>query len=1251
MRFELRWVVAFTMVMLAACNKISQVGQLPQGTPTASAATIGQSYTTDSSGVMHTTVRAGADVVLTGVDSLSNADDTGVPIISWTWTQLNPGSTPVDLVRRSSQVSSFTAPQVTTTTTLTFQLTVANANGATATTQAQVVVEPVRDADHFLTYLNTSDAFTLTAVSNVAIAPSPQAAYNATVPYNITITKLATYTDNTGVQHTRVPVGPAAVYGGGWSTQLGNGGSSCADPRNPKLRIPIPKLNLDDLIYDNSGNSTGQRLSDVMQTSDIDLDPVNSAIPRAFVEAQIEIAPTASLPAGTVAGFCVGDPSTATSQTNAIMTSDALVAASNGTAALYDTSASAHTYYQTIDPNGARTTLSAWLSVNGFDPSVTGWNADAHAIYTNNYDLGFGRDMYMKFGACDSGFTATPVSQFAAQTLSTATAQTLQQLIGHCDVAAVVVNYAGVQAAALNSNAIVAVAMEYTAAPGGGTRFVKFYVFAPDQRTGALDRVTSVDLDHRGQKDVPQSCVVCHGGTPASPATLAGAAPNYPSSATSGIPGDVNAGFIPWDLDSFWYSDTDPGFSNKAEDAALKAQYTRSTQQNALKLLNVGAYLTMTDPNRFGLERELLEGWYGGAGMPAGFDGTFVPDGWQPGNNGNPANSATIYQDVFERNCRMCHALQAPVTGNNLATGGAQGSGSPSCTSTGNAGTLGVPDQFPMGCYWQLVNTAKSGQVISDGRMPFARRTADRLWTDSGGNPSGGSVSTEGTELINALNSSYAATGNTSTVVVPGTPNVVIPAFPSAPPYDVLSFPPLQLATDGVPTNGPLLSQPGWQVCVDPGTGSCADATQHVAVVGANAIPATFQVPVLTGTYLVELDSGSTPITTQKLVVQNNPPVIGTLPPSAGLAVNGSFTLTASSLITGGNGPASSLQWWVSGLTNLSTAGGVCTAAAPCTVGSTPTITLDETSTTPTTAAYTLNVVDIVGNNTSLADPSIPVFANITLSDVTGYVVANSGAYTVLATNSSTLDLLGGNLVASGQTVQAQISCDGGGTWVSSCSLGTNSFAVQGTLTLSGTNVSYTPPPGFATHPPSGGSTGINGQTLTPLAAQYRLQTYSGSTLLYTAAPAALNVQVRARVAFDVDVVADVFKATSYPSGNSTCSSGGCHNTPPPPAGIVGLISYSDSPQTIYCHLVGCPTPLTPTTDNTRKFVDLTDATNSNTPQSVLLRHPAELDGQSHTGLQRCTGGFQGSPMVPVTLSTCDLTPILEWIEDGANDF
>lgn len=757
MRARWRRLTIVGALALGACNDVSQVGNLPQGTPVASAATVGQPFTTDATGVMHTTVRGGADVVLSGVNSQTVPDNTGIPIISWTWEQLSAGAYAVDLVRRTSSVSSFTAPQVTSPTLLTFQLTVATATGASATTQAQVMVEPVRDVNHFLTFPSTQNTFTVSAITSAVLPASAQASFSATVPYTITVTKVVSYTASDGQQYTRVPVGAPAVYDGGWSAALGSGGPNCADARNPQTVIPIPSLNLDDMLYNSSGQSTGMRLSDVMQTSDIDRDPADASIPPALVEAKIQIASTA-LPADTTAALCVPTPGPPPAQVNVgsstTMSADELTLASNpstgGLPPLFDTSASAHAYYATIDPGGSRATLTAWLQVNGFNPNVSGWGADAHALYTNNYDLGLGRDMYMKVGACDSGYSAAPVSQFGAQALSAASAKLLYELIGHCDVAAVVVNYVGVQAAAEHLNAIVAVAMEYSASPANPARFTKFYVFAPDTRTGALQRVTSVDLDHRGQKPVPQSCVVCHGGTPATVAALKAAAPNYPSTGPSGTPpGDVNAGFLPWDLDAFFYSDTDPGFSQKEEDAALKAQYTQSNQLAQLKLLNVSAYLTMLDPpgnqNRFSLERELLEGWYGGQGLPGAYAGSFVPPGWQAGGaNDNPVNSATLYSNVFQRGCRMCHIMQPPTP---------LGADPKTLHCTKAAAPAGPA----MGCYWQFANTLNVpplAALLSSGTMPFARRTSDRFWVQPDG-----STNTSGA----LLQSQFAA------IKVPGT--------------------------------------------------------------------------------------------------------------------------------------------------------------------------------------------------------------------------------------------------------------------------------------------------------------------------------------------------------------------------------------------------------------------------------------------------------------------------------------------------
>jgi len=864
------WLLA-NCLALAACN-LSDVGKSHAPPPVAVAAAVGQPYTVDGSGVLHTSVRAGADVVLTGVDSYSGNDQNGAPIISFAWQQqVASGSPAVDLVNRTNNTISFTAPEVTQATTLTFQLTVKDATGASATAQAQVAVQPVRDPDRFLSFLSAPDHVTVTATTSSAVSANADVPYNTPIPYVITVTKLVTYTDTGGSVHTQVPVGQPVAYHGSWSAALGTG-SGCTDARDPQISVPIPRLNLDDPLNDGSGH----RLSDVMQTSDIDLDPANNQIPAATVYAQVQIAldPSApapagvtpeSLPQGVTPLVCVGsagsvgavlstnDPGGISAPvTSATFGSDEALA-KIAPLGLYDSSASAHAYYHTIDPTNAKTTLASWLQANGFDQSAPNWGADTHAVYTNNFDLGLGRDMYLKVGACDSGYSASPLSQFAAQTpLSPASATQLQQLAGRCDVAAVVVNYVGLQAAAQHLNAIAAVAMEYSAAPGTGSRFVKFYVYAPDTRTGAMERVTSADLDHRGQKYVPQACVVCHGGTPGTVNTDSSGNSSYSSG------GDVNAGFLPWDLDSLLYSDTDPGFSQKAEDAALKSQYTRAAQQASLKLLNVGAYLTMADPARFGLERELLEGWYGGAGLPGAYSGTFVPPGWQSGGpDGNPTDSASIYSNVFARYCRMCHVAQAPLAGISLlpaSAGGTNGSGTASCAQATTDAGIGSADQYPMGCYWEFANAPQLAQVTGDGEMPLARRTADRMWSQPDGSTTAGAM----------LQAHFAAQTPSVSISTPGTPVATIaPPAAAANPCGVTSV-------GGIPSVdiGDLVRLDAsaswfpdvisWSVNACTGTpGAPGQCSTPVPVSGPSSLTAGF-VPGNTGTYQVSvaLDGG-----------------------------------------------------------------------------------------------------------------------------------------------------------------------------------------------------------------------------------------------------------------------------------------------------------------------------------------------------------------------------------------------------------
>ncbi|MGH8335264.1 MAG: PKD domain-containing protein, partial [Gammaproteobacteria bacterium] len=382
----------------------------------------------------------------------SGNDQNGAPIISFTWQQQTASGSPaVDLVNRTNNTISFTAPEVAQATTLTFQLTVKDASGASATAQAQVAIQPVRDLDHFLSFLSVPDHVIVTAATSAPVTADTSAPYNAPIPYGITVTKLVTYTDMSGTQHSQVPVGQAVTYHGSWSAALG-AGIGCADARNPQVEVPIPRLNLDDLLNDGSGH----RLSDVMQTSDLDLDPANNQIPPAVVYAQVQIAPdpsapapagvtAESLPQGVTPLVCVGstgsvgtlvsvnDPGSISGATASATFSSDEALAKIAPGGLYDSSASAHAYYHTLDPTNAKTTLDDWLKVNGIDPSATNWGADTPAGNTNNFDLGLGRDMYLKVGACDSGYSAAPLTQYAAQTpLTSATAAQLQQLVGHC---------------------------------------------------------------------------------------------------------------------------------------------------------------------------------------------------------------------------------------------------------------------------------------------------------------------------------------------------------------------------------------------------------------------------------------------------------------------------------------------------------------------------------------------------------------------------------------------------------------------------------------------------------------------------------------------------------------------------------------------------------------------------------------------------------------------------------------------------
>ena len=301
--------------------------------------------------------------------------------------------------------------------------------------------------------------------------------------------------------------------------------------------------------------------------------------------------------------------------------------------------ASATAYYAAIDPGNQRATLEAWRNVNGFNIG-----ADALATYINNNDLGFARRMFIRTDP-----TTGLISSY-------------------------VENYANLDDALNEVNVIATVAMEYTVAPGQdpldpeAKRYTTFYVF-----DGNDDRALGADLDGRGFKFAPGLCNTCHGGRPK--ALVNGA---YPDA------GETGAGFIPWDLDTYLFTDN-------------TATVSRAAQENQFKVLNQ----TVLNTNPKTAAREAIEGWYGGPGLPSNtFNGGFIPAGWLP--PAAPANATQLYLQVAAPYCRACHVMLGSEQQNDI--------------------DFASYDKFIS------YTPAIERLVFDEGIMPMALRTYDRFW-------------------------------------------------------------------------------------------------------------------------------------------------------------------------------------------------------------------------------------------------------------------------------------------------------------------------------------------------------------------------------------------------------------------------------------------------------------------------------------------------------------------------------------------
>jgi cytochrome c5 len=758
-------------MLLAALGACSGHGSGSSGpsqgatTPTAIATPIGYQGTGTNPVVI--TVRSGADVELTAADSF----DGDIGISTFAWTQTDTAPTPaVNLIYRNASTVTFTAPSVASATTLHLQVTVSNQIGPSTAT-VQVVVQPASDPNRFLSLFGVPHHFRAAlSVTSAGHNPGDPIPLSADAPVCVTLNSSIHYL-NRAASASSFPL-PGAQVDTKW---LASAGAVAGFPaasasattyvstaylnfRNPVVSFDLPVL-LDDLIFAayNQPNASTTDQANELVLSDIDqayVPMIVSATPGSCdgtlsgsalggLQLMLQLQDQSGNPVGaavtgpvggevTVNSSPLAQPNPLTPDGSSALTPDDFLRVTQGSGAanaIIETRESAAAYFAAINPPSQtqKTTLALWLAANCFDPSSPTYGAGesgysvVHATYTNNFDLGFGRDMY--FATCTSGPMAG-------------------------NLASVVINYPSLDAAANRVGAFLAVAMEYgpqaSASPGAcftnnadsttnnGTCFTKFYAFAPDDRTGEFQRVMSVDFDRRGQKYLPGACTVCHGG---SPNYIPGASPNaaYPSSAARGA-GDLDAAFLPWDLSALIFSDTDPAFSCMVSTDAPNCQsvnptlFSKSAQapniqalnalawrtydvysQNGLKDTIVGVQPTLL---RFATPVALLTKWYGGdpgAATAHTFDDSATPTGWAPA-----PGAPDVYHQVYAHYCRSCH------TQSNLPF--------QQFTAGFGKGLTATPGSAPTTALDTLVSVQQL--IFSNNQMPLSRLTADRFWVE-----------------------------------------------------------------------------------------------------------------------------------------------------------------------------------------------------------------------------------------------------------------------------------------------------------------------------------------------------------------------------------------------------------------------------------------------------------------------------------------------------------------------------------------
>lgn len=354
-------------------------------------------------------------------------------------------------------------------------------------------------------------------------------------------------------------------------------------------------------------------------------------------------------------------------------------------------------YYTTLDPANAVISFEKFKTVHGFsqNPATPG-ATEIVASYANSGDLGFGRDMHCIKKANNDVVCYVTNYGNGYTNIYNAAANGGPGTSDTDDA-----NAAATRSTVGASSDVATVAMEYSDLPGAaGSKVVKFYVYkaglttpaavTATNPTGAYARSISANLDGRGERPVPQLCMVCHGGQVPQ---QTGGVPAFGNNAQV----TLGSRFLPFDH-RFFTSPTSPTIT--AQEPAFKALNEQ--------IVNSAPPAAATDP-----VREVVSGLYSN-GVSATQIRNFSVPNWQTGASSNVTGQSNFYQRVVADACRTCHITQpfAQLQFN---------------SSQKFLHLLNAPALTGAANNYLLLGTAQN-RVCGDYVMPHAFRTHEIFW-------------------------------------------------------------------------------------------------------------------------------------------------------------------------------------------------------------------------------------------------------------------------------------------------------------------------------------------------------------------------------------------------------------------------------------------------------------------------------------------------------------------------------------------